>query len=173
MGIDILVHKSLFNHTLAVIENALHFVGRDILSQGRELKLLKFRDKSTGIKNVHIDIGDAKEAIRYGRTGVATCGSKHIDGLSSEICEVAHDTRQETRTYVLKRQRRSMEQLKRLNVVGHFDNRHREVECILNHCLELVLRNVGAEEMLENLKANLCHTLAWHPIPKRIREDGY
>ena len=78
MCLKIVVHESLLHESLTVVEHAVNFYGRDILSKRRKLTFLERTDLSLRIQHVDMDAFHPEEAVGHGRAGVARCGYEHI-----------------------------------------------------------------------------------------------
>ena len=77
--VEFSIHEGVLYHCLAIVEDAVHLDGGDVLSEGGELAFLDGRYLALGIEHIDVDALYAKEAVGNGRTGVARGGNEDID----------------------------------------------------------------------------------------------
>ena len=87
MLVELFVHESGFHQGLAIVENAIHFQGGDILPQGGELAFLYLANLSFGVEHIHMDALHAQESVGYGRACVPGSSHEHVDGLASLLAQ--------------------------------------------------------------------------------------
>ena len=148
MAVQLVVHEGRLDQPLAVVEDAIDLDGGDVLSEGGELALLNGADLALGVEHVDVDAVDAEEAVGHGRAGVARCGHEHVDLLAAAFhaYEVLQQSGHEPCADVLEGERRSVEELERVDVVGDGYDGAVEAERVVDDVLQGVEVDVVAEE---------------------------
>ena len=96
-----------------------------------------------------------EETIGNGTARITGGSNKHIDLLLALFLDkVSQQTRHEAAAYILKGKRRTMEQLKRINILCHPDQRDIETECVINNLFQRIGRNILAKE-------SICHAIGY------------
>ena len=87
----------------------------NVLTQRTEQLLLQWADLAFRIQNHHIDVFHAVEGVGNRRTGITRCCGQNGDltAVRNRRQRLGH----KTTTKVFKRQRRTVEQLQRINAV--------------------------------------------------------
>lgn len=84
-----------------------------------------------------------EETIGNGTPRITGSSHKHIDLLLALFLDkVPQQTRHEATAYILKGKCRTMEQLKRINILRHPDQRDIETECVINNLFQRIGRNI-------------------------------
>ena len=103
-----------------------------------------------------------EETIGNGAARITGSGNKDIDLLLAFFLDkVSQQTRHEAAAYILKGKRRTMEQLKRINILRHPDQRDIETECVINNLFQRIGRHVFAEE-------SICHAVGYLLKAQRV-----
>ena len=97
-----------------------------------------------------------EKTIRYGTTGIAGSGHKHIYlPLALLTDKVTQQTCHKTAAYILKRECRAMKQFKRVNAIFHMHQWHIKIQRIVNNLFQGFCRDIFTKESISHTISNL------------------
>ena len=150
--VEFLVSKSRFYQPLAIIEIAVHFYGRDVLTECRELALLYFAHFAFRVEHVNLDAVYSQKTVCHCAACISRRGNQHVyfAGVVFLADEIRQQPRHEPCPYVLESQGRTVEKFKAVNIVFHLYYRNVETHGIVHDFFQCVFFHVLAEECIRN-----------------------
>ena len=169
---EFFVHEGILHQCLTIVENAVYLNGGDVPPECCKLALLNLAHLSFGIEDVDVYALYTEESIGNGRTCVATCCNKHVDGgpfrLIRCLDKVLQESRHEAGTNILEGQRRAMKELQRIDVVLHLDDGGLERKRVADNLLQGFCLDIFSEKSLGHLASNLLERHLGHLLEKLL-----
>ena len=175
MLIKFLVHEGGFHQRLTVVECAVHLKGCDVLSQRSELLLLNFAHLAFRIKYINMDSFHTEETVGYGAARIPRSGNQYVHLLLALFPdEIAQQTRHKTAAHILKGKRRSMKQLKGIDILRHLHQRHIKTQRVIHNLFQRICRNILSKESIRHPVGYLLKAKRVNAVVKILRQrfDG-
>ncbi len=143
---EITVKEGLFDERLAIVERAIDFEGGDVSAESGELFFLESGDFALGVEDDDACSRDVVEGRGDGTAGIAGGGDEDGEHAVVIFGEMGHEACHEASAEVFEGEGGAVEELEDVILGREGDEGCVELECSVDDFVEVIFRDVFAEE---------------------------